>query len=207
MLFSSRSARRPKPANPEPEAPTERAAAIAEQHLDVIWRMARRLGVPTHEIEDMAQEVLVVVVRRLEHIEIGKERAFVASTTVRVASNWRRTQRRRPEDPSDALDGLASARGSGAFAAADAEQSLERSRRLARLERALDLMTEAQREAFMLFDLEQLTAPEIAEQLGLPEAAIVSRVRRAREVFKRALASEVAPRPGLVRSTNEKLIR
>lgn len=207
MLFSPRGGRRPKLVNAAPEAPTERAAAIAEQHLDVIWRMARRLGVPAHEIEDMAQEVLVVVVRRLEHIELGKERAFVASTTVRVASNWRRTQRRRPEDPSDALDGLASTRGSGSFATADAEQHLERSRRLARLERALDIMTEAQREAFVLFDLEQLTAPEIAEQLGLPEAAIVSRVRRAREVFKRALASDAAARPGLIRSINEKLIR
>lgn len=184
----------------------DRAAAIAEQHLDVIWRMARRLGVPTNELEDMAQEVLMVVVRRLEHIELGKERAFVASTTVRVASNWRRTRRRRPEDPSDALDALASA-SSGAFAPADAEQSLERSRRLARLEHALDLMTEPQREAFMLFDLEQLTAPEIAEQLGLPEAAIVSRVRRAREVFRRALASDAPARPGVLRSTHEKLIR
>jgi DNA-directed RNA polymerase specialized sigma24 family protein len=54
-------------------------------------------------------------------------------------------------------------------------------------------MTEAQREAFTLFDLEQLTAPEIAEQLGVPEAAIVSRVRRARDVFKRALARDAEP--------------
>jgi RNA polymerase sigma-70 factor (ECF subfamily) len=204
MQFSPRSAGPPRPANLPTTAPSARAAAIAEQHLDVIWRMARRLGVPDSEIEDMAQEVLVVVVRRLERIELGKERAFVASTTVRVASNWRRSRRRRPEDPSDALDAVASSRLSSSFAGVDAEQSLERGRLLARLTLALEVMTEQQREAFILFDLEQLTAPEIAEQLGLPEAAIVSRVRRAREVFRRTVASNAGPLGTLQRSTDEK---
>lgn len=190
MNFPSSTARRLGGTSVEPLAPTARAAAIAEQQLDVIWRMARRLGVPDSDIEDVAQEVLIVVVRRQDYIELGKERAFVASVTARVVANWRRTRFRRREDPSDALEAIASPRNGGAFAMNDAEQSVERSRRLARLERALDEMTEAQREAFILFDLEQLTAPEIAEQLGVPEAAIVSRVRRAREVFKRALARD-----------------
>jgi len=190
MNFPSRTARRLSGPSVDPLAPTARAAAIAEQQLDVIWRMARRLGVPDCDIEDVAQEVLIVVVRRQDYIELGKERAFVASVTARVVANWRRTRGRRREDPSDALESVASAHSGGAFATSDVEQNLERSRQLARLERALDEMTEAQREAFILFDLEQLTAPEIAEQLGVPEAAIVSRVRRAREVFKRALARE-----------------
>jgi RNA polymerase sigma-70 factor (ECF subfamily) len=190
MNFPSRTARRLSGPSFDPLGPTARTAAIAEQELDVIWRMARRLGVPDNDIEDVAQEVLIVVLRRQDSIELGKERAFVASVTARLVANWRRTRSRRREDPSDALEGVASARTVGAFATSDAEQNLERSRQLARLERALDEMTEAQREAFILFDLEQLTAPEIAEQLGVPEAAIVSRVRRAREVFKRALARE-----------------
>lgn len=196
MSLTFRSARPLSAPSIGPLAPAARAAAIAEQQLDVIWRMARRLGVPDCDIEDVAQEVLIVVVRRQDYIELGKERAFVASVTARVVANWRRTRRRRREDPSDAVEGIANAQGiahahgARAFAPGDAERNLERSRQLGRLERALDEMTEAQREAFTLFDLEQLTAPEIAEQLGVPEAAIVSRVRRAREVFKRALARE-----------------
>jgi RNA polymerase sigma-70 factor (ECF subfamily) len=193
MSLTSRTTLRAGASSVGPIAPFARAAAIAEEQLDVIWRMARRLGVPDSDIEDVAQEVLMVVVRRQDHIELGKERAFVASVTARVVSNSRRTRRRRREDPSDALEAFPNTRGSGAFGTGDAEQNLERSRRLARLERALDEMTEAQREAFTLFDLEQLTAPEIAEQLGVPEAAIVSRVRRAREVFKRALARDAEP--------------
>lgn len=50
---------------------------------------------------------------------------------------------------------------------------------------ALSEMTEAQRVAFVLFELEELSAKEIAEQLDVPEAAVVSRVRRAREEFQR----------------------
>ena len=207
MQFSPPGARPQRPHLAETVAPMARAAAIAEQHLDVIWRMARRLGVPSVEIEDMAQEVFVVVVRRLEQIQVGKERAFVASATVRVASNWRRSRRRRPEELSDALDALASSRLASSFATVDAEQSLERSRKLATLERALDAMTETQREAFVLFDLEQLTAPEIAEQLGLPEAAIVSRVRRAREVFQRAMATEPERLAALAPSSHGKQSR
>jgi DNA-directed RNA polymerase specialized sigma24 family protein len=45
-------------------------------------------------------------------------------------------------------------------------------------------MTDAQREVFILSELEQLTASEAAEQLALQEGAVVSRLRRARAVFQ-----------------------
>ena len=60
---------------------------------------------------------------------------------------------------------------------------MERARKLELLQAGLESMTEQQRETFILFELEQLTSREIAEQLQLPEAAIVSRVRRARAAF------------------------
>jgi len=84
MNFPSRTARRLSGPSVDPLGPTARVAAIAEQQLDVIWRMARRLGVPDCDIEDVAQEVLIVVVRRQDFIELGKERAFVASVTARA---------------------------------------------------------------------------------------------------------------------------
>ena len=62
-------------------------------------------------------------------------------------------------------------------------------------------MTPGQRVVFTLFELEELTAREIAEQLELPEAAVVSRLRRAREVFqsfcrRRQLDSNCPPEDG-----------
>jgi RNA polymerase sigma-70 factor (ECF subfamily) len=166
-------------------ARSERVVGIVRQHLDLVYRMARRLGVTSRDVEDVAQEVMLVVVRRLEAIDPDKERAFVAAATVRVTANWRRQRRRRPEEPSDQLELLHSLQGSELprTARAQGEQSVERARKLELLSAALESMTEPQRETFVLFELEQLTAREIAEQLQLPEAAVVSRARRARAAF------------------------
>ena len=168
----------------QPEA-EQRVAEIVRRHLDLVYRMARRLGVASRDLEDVAQEVMLVVVRRLEAIDVSKERAFVAATTVRVTANWRRQRRRRPEEPSDQLELLQAHSGSPlpGTARAQGEQSVERARKLELLSAALESMTEQQRETFILFELEELTAREIAEQLQLPEPAIVSRVRRARAAF------------------------
>lgn len=166
-----------------------RIEKIVREHLDAVWRTARRLGVRDGDLEDVAQEVLVVVLRRLEDIEVDRERAFVIAATVRVTANWRRSRRRRPEDSSDSMEKAAD--GAGVFGGREdtaQEQSVERTRKLMLLETALREMTEAQRAAFTMFELEQLTAREIAIELGVPEAAVVSRVRRAREVFRRCCA-------------------
>jgi RNA polymerase sigma-70 factor (ECF subfamily) len=165
-------------------AEAEGAARIQElvqAHLDAICRTARRLGVPAGEVEDVVQDVMLVVVRRLNDIEAGKERAFLVSTTARVAANRRRRRQRRPEEPSDALDHVGDA--PTAVVRASGEGAIDTARQLALLDVALDAMTEPQRTAFVLFELEELTARQIGEQLGVSETTIVSRVRRAREVI------------------------
>ncbi|HEU4579583.1 MAG TPA: sigma-70 family RNA polymerase sigma factor [Polyangiaceae bacterium] len=170
----------------------QRVLAIVRQHLDLVYRMARRLGVTSWELEDVTQEVLLVVVRRIEAIDPSKERAFVAATTLRVTANWRRQRRRRPEQPSDQLELLHSLDTPQLprTTHAHGEQGVERARKLELLQGALAAMTEQQRETFILFELEQLTAREIAEQLRLPEAAVVSRVRRARAAFAKSLQQQ-----------------
>lgn len=182
---------------------TERVVHIVRQHLDVVHRMARRLGVTSRDLEDVAQEVMLVVVRRLETIDPSKERAFVAATTVRVTANWRRQRRRRPEEPSNELELLHSLHGPQlpGTVRAQGEQGVERARKLELLSAALGSMTEPQREAFILFELEQLTAREIAEQLQQPEAAIVSRVRRARAAFASFVENQGHERERKLQST------
>lgn len=179
----------------------ERAARIREivhAHVDAICRTARRLGVSRADVEDVVQDVLLIVVRRLEHIEPDKERAFIIGTTVRVTQNSRRRRRRRPEDPSDAVDRMSLAVDTltATRHGMQGELLVEQRQKLALLHTALNAMTEAQRVAFILFELEELTAREVAEQLGVTEATIVSRVRRGREVLWRVCEGrfgEVAP--------------
>jgi len=166
-----------------------RVQQIVLEHLNAIWRTARRLGVPPSDVDDVAQEVALVVLRRESAILPGKERAFVIGSTARIASNWRRSRRRQPQPLADAAAGFAEV-GRAELAppegADDASQetSLQRAQGLALLEAALREMTSAQRVVFTLFELEELSAREIAEQLEIPEAAVVSRLRRGREVFQ-----------------------
>lgn len=192
-MFLLRSSLAVPVSEPQPDVErTQRIVGIVRQQLDVVYRMARRLGVTSRDLEDVAQEVMLVVVRRLEAIDPGKERAFVAATTVRVTANWRRQRRRRPEEPSDQIELLHSLNGPQLprTTPAQGEHGVERARKLQLLHAALESMTEQQRETFILFELEQLTAREIAEQLALPEAAVVSRVRRARVAFAKSLKQQ-----------------
>jgi RNA polymerase sigma-70 factor (ECF subfamily) len=171
---------------------TARLVNIVHQHLDAIYRTARRLGVRDADMEDAVQDVLVVVLRRLDDIQPGKERAFVVAVAAGIAANRRRRERRHPEDPSEALEEMGAAGELDALGRAppNGEQSVERSRRLAMLKTGLDAMTEAQRAVFVLFELEELTAREIAQELGVSTFTVVSRVRRAREVLSRTLNTQ-----------------
>jgi RNA polymerase sigma-70 factor (ECF subfamily) len=136
------------------------------------------LGVDPSYLDDVIQEVFLVVARKLPQVEVDRERAFVAAVTTRVSANWRRTQRRRPEELLGWVEELSVAEAPD-FGPAERRQGLEL------LQKSLDLMTDAQREVFILAELEQLTAAEIAKQLELPEAAVVSRLRRSRKAFRR----------------------
>lgn len=165
-----------------------RVERIVQRHADAVWRTARELGVVPGDREDVVQEVLVVCVRRLDDIEPERERAFLLATTARVVANWRRTRRRRPAEPTEHMDELESwpAPSSGSRGRGPAE-ALEHKRELMLVQAALETMTEAQRVAFILFELEELSAREIAEQLGLTEQVVFARVQRARAVFQRYL--------------------
>jgi len=59
---------------------------------------------------------------------------------------------------------------------------------LALAERLLDELPREQREVFVLHELEQMTGREIATLTGLPIGTVRSRLRRARESFRRQLA-------------------
>ncbi len=73
------------------------------------------------------------------------------------------------------------------------DEALEQKRALALLAAVLDKMPEELREAFILFEFEELSAPEVASVLEVPVGTVASRVRRAREQLRRALRWRAAP--------------
>ena len=156
-----------------------RLAKMFDEHYDVVWRSLRRFGVAPDEVDDAAQEVFIVASRRLDDIHDGKERSFLFSTAVRVASDARRSRARRrqvdtPDGPPDVLDPTPGA---------DVLTDLGRARVL--LDEVLEGMSDDQRAVFVLFELEGMTMAAIAEDLELPSGTVASRLRRARDHYQR----------------------
>jgi RNA polymerase sigma-70 factor (ECF subfamily) len=157
----------------------ERFAAMATAHVDVLWRTLARLGVPNGSVEDAVQQVLLVALRRLAEIEVGRERPYLLGIALRVASDARRSLRRRREVlMSDTV--VQETR-------APQDELLHHKRNLTELETALVELSDENRDAFVLFEIEELSAPQVAEMLGVPVGTVASRVRRAREQIRRKL--------------------
>ena len=170
-----------------------RVEQIAHRHLDAVWRTARGLGVPSADLEDIVQEVMLVCVRRLNDIEPARERAFLLATATRVVANWRRGRRRRPAEPLGHIDELELYPLAACHEAEGPAEALEHKRELELVQAALEQMTDGQRVAFTLFEIEGLTAREIAEELGVTEAVVFARVQRGRAVFQRCVARASLP--------------
>jgi RNA polymerase sigma-70 factor (ECF subfamily) len=195
-------------AAPEPprNAPMKRNAAddarlgvIVNSHFDFIWRSLRRLGVPSTDVDDCAQQVFWVAARKLAMIQDGCERAFLFSTALRVASDARRSRMRRREVPLSS-GGPSNGPTEDIIQPSDPaprpDEIADRKRARALLDEVLAAMDIDLRAVFVLFELEEMPTQEIANLLEIPAGTVASRLRRAREEFQRLVARvQRAPKP------------
>ncbi len=155
-----------------------RLSELLRAHYASVWRTLRRLGISEASADDAAQEVFIVLSRRLGDVRDGCERTFLLSCAVRVAANHRRSWRARHEVVDDRA--LADERDPGPTA----EQLLDQKRLRQALDDVLDGWPEDIRTAFVLFELEGLSVPEIAQITETKLGTVASRLRRARELFQ-----------------------
>jgi RNA polymerase sigma-70 factor (ECF subfamily) len=156
----------------------------AATHYEVLWRFLRRMGVDEHQVEDAAQQVLLVFSRRATDVPREAVRSFLLGTALRVASDWRRSAARREE--AVGIESLSAKPHPGP----DAEQVLGHREMRQLLDRVLDSLSPELRAVFVLAELEEMTMAAIARALSIPPGTVASRLRRAREVFA-ARAEEV----------------
>ena len=155
---------------------------IYDDHFRFVWRSLRRLGVPESDVADAVQDVFIVVHRRLGEFERrSKVSTWLYGICYRVARDCRRSAhvRRRVDD-----DGQIEER---ADDRADVAAAAEHRQGLALLEAILDELPIDQRAVFTLFELESMGGETIAETLEIPLGTVYSRLRIAREAFRRAL--------------------
>jgi RNA polymerase sigma-70 factor (ECF subfamily) len=173
-------ARLPDEAKVEPAGDGHRLRRLVDEHYDFVWRTLRYLGLGDADAEDAAQQVMCVLARRLTEVAAGAERHFLFSTATHVAATLRRSARRRPEAPEADLDAVAGGAPGG-------EELVDERRAHELLQQIVRALPEELRLVFVLYEIEELTTPEIATMLGVPAGTVASRLRRARESFQAAV--------------------
>ena len=155
----------------------ERAEAVSGS----VWRCLRRFGVPAADVEDCFQTVLLQLHARWERLgllPVSELRSYACCVAMGVARGAARNRARMDQASGDLVE--------DAVAEGTPESHAERREELAQLDAILAEMTDERREVFVLFELEGLTGPEIAEHLDLPAGTVASRLRRARADFEAA---------------------
>ena len=161
------------------------AAAFDRWHVRVRV-LARRLLSDPASAEDVVQEVFACLIRAMRRFRGEADvEAFILAIAVKRARHHQRAAARRRR----ALDRLAIEDRSGR---PDPERDANR-RELSRpLEAALDRLPAAQREAFVLCEVEELSSPRACEIASVPEATIRTRLFHARRRLRELLGAEEA---------------
>jgi RNA polymerase sigma-70 factor (ECF subfamily) len=137
--------------------------------------------VPPAALDDDAQRVFVLACQKIDTIASGSERSLLFRLATGIASNQRRTLRRRREvSDDDALETYPDGTPSP-------EELVSRGQARHLLDGILAALPEDLRIVFVLFELEELEVPEISLCLEIPGGTVASRLRRAREKFRVAL--------------------
>lgn len=152
-------------------------------YFDFTYRTLRHLGVPTPALPDAAQEVWLAVHRQLSRFEVRSTyRTWLFSIALNTARNHRRWQRRHERRAAPLDDDLPDERPQPDEARADAEA-------LRLVQEFLATLDEPHRVLFISQFLEELSAEETAELLGIQRNTVYHRVRDLRRAFKRWVLS------------------
>lgn len=159
----------------------QRVAAFVKAHHGFAWRVLRRLGLSSADADDAAQRVFMIAASRFADIAPGSERAFLFRTAAHIAAKAHRASRRRAEHLTEDVHEAQSN-----LPPQDALLDERRARDL--LDRFLSELSDDLRAVFVLFELEGMRAPEVAEALEIPLGTVASRLRRARAEISEKLA-------------------
>ncbi len=164
--------------------PTAREALLVRHAPDVL-RWARGTCRDAHDGEDVAQDVLVTAARHLGDLRDGDAIGPWLRTVTRNTCARRRRRRAGAPAAFDPVDDALPHPGPAPDAALDGPA----------IERALAGLDPKYRAVLVLRDVEGLTAPEVAEVLGLRVDTVKTRLHRARAALREVLAP-TSPSPG-----------
>lgn len=153
---------------------------IVSSHHGAIFALSRALTDSEAAAEDVLQETFLAAYRSASSFRSeGSVRGWLSTIARREASRQRRRRSTSLAAEEATLGELGSAAGWGQ-PEVDPETSLSDAQRRAQLWAALDKLRPLDREVIVLRDIEGLTGPGASEALGIPLAALKTRLHRAR---------------------------
>jgi RNA polymerase sigma-70 factor, ECF subfamily len=166
-------------------------AAALEELLTRVAPAVRRFGLrmcrSAHDADDVLQDTLFTISTHLNGFE-GRS-SFSSWVFALTRSACSRMQRGLKNRPPVSEDGIPEQRDH-----APSPEQRATDREIGRaLGRALDGLTDDQREVILLRDVEGLTAPEAADALGVSVDALKSRLHRARQALRSAMMPVLEP--------------
>ena len=161
---------------------------VYDEWFDHAVQWIRALGAPPSDVEDIAQEVFLVVQRRLVDFDGRNLPGWLYKIAVRQVRQhrrrfWFRLFARRETSPLEHIVDRASA----------PLDCLEDKERRVVVEQLLARMSEKRRVAFVLFEIEGYSGEEIADILDVPLGTVWTRLHHARKEFFGLLAQSRHP--------------
>lgn len=157
--------------------------AVYESRFHDVLRWIRAMGGREEDLDDLAQEVFIIVRRKLAGFDGQNLNGWLYRITQRTVRDYRRAAwfrnllvRKKLPDHEGVLLKLVEPGRNPAEA-----QELREAQRSLRL--VLERMREKHRTAFVLFEIEGYTGEEIAELEGAPVATVFTRLYHARREF------------------------
>ena len=177
---------------------------VYQRELPFVWAAARRLGVHPAVIDDAVQDVFLTAYRRWGDIHHDvSPRAWLYGVTRRVAFRYRRSHARTVRRKA-AVEVERDAAGRAAAPHRERDEAHD-------VDAVLAVLEPKRREVFVMSELLEMTAPEIASQLEIPVNTVYSRLRLARRELEPRLRRGVGAWAGAVRErerpTNEQAQR
>jgi RNA polymerase sigma-70 factor (ECF subfamily) len=167
----------------------EALEALVREHSRLVYRIAYAVLRRHHDAEDATQETFVRVLRYSSKLAaVENPKTWLARIAWRVAADRGKSQQRRQEVPLEDPE-----KPSVEFASSDssAHDAVHGSQVGAALEKLIAALPAKLREPLILSTLEEMSPREVAATLGINEAAVRSRVFRARKILKEKLAQRI----------------
>ena len=164
------------------------ASEIYDRYSSKIYNFSYRFVRNAEVAEDATQETFM---RMLKHAHSYNAKASLSTWLFSIAANWCRDYLRKAENkvPKESDEVLVALPGSSEHSP---HRFLEQREAGRKVEKAMEVLTEEQREAILLSKYQGFSYAEIAKIAGCSEGAVKTRVFRGMELLKQTLTGEAS---------------